>query len=85
MVKIECKTSNSWFINGKTPTTIIRNIPLDEIHPQRIEFKECEKIVETDQTFQIEEKKLEVYVVPKNQVLEIQYEPNSRLKPMYNL
>ncbi len=85
-VEFEIQTQNSWFTNG-LPKAIIRNIPnggtdrtfecfkargCNYMYPC-IQVKDCVKIVEKDQTLEIQTKIRGFIVVPKNQVMEIQY------------
>ena len=80
-------TQNSWFRTGETPQAIIRNIPnggngktfeyfkargCKHMYPC-IQVKDCIRIVETEQTFEIQTKVEGFKIVPKNQVMEIQY------------
>lgn len=85
-VVMDIQTDNSWFAHG-TPKAIIRNLPsggngntfeyfkakgCNYIYPC-IQIKDCVKIVETEQTFEIETKSQGFKIVPKKQVIEIQY------------
>lgn len=85
-VEMDIRTNNSWFALG-TPKAIVRNIPnggtgktfeyfkargCNHVYPC-IQIKDCVKIVETDQTFEIQTKAQGFKIVPKTQVIEIQY------------
>lgn len=85
-VQFEIRTQNSWFAQG-LPKAIIRNIPnggndhtfeyfkargCEYMYPC-IQVKDCIRIVETDQTLEIQTKTQGFKVVPKQQVMEIQY------------
>lgn len=85
-VIMDIRTNNSWFAQG-IPKAIIRNIPnggngktfeyfkakgCNYIYPC-IQVKDCVRIVETEQTFEIETKTQGFKIVPKKQVIEIQY------------
>lgn len=85
-VEMEIRTNNSWFAFG-TPKAIVRNIPnggtgktfeyfkargCNYVYPC-IQIKDCVKIVETEQTFEIQTKTQGFKIVPKAQVIEIQY------------
>ena len=85
-VEFEIRTQNTWFAQG-LPKAIIRNIPnggtdktfeyftargCDSMYPC-IQVKDCIKIVETEQTLEIQTKTRGFKVVPKNQIMEIQY------------
>ena len=85
-VEMDIRTTNSWFTEG-IPKAIIRNIPnggtdrtfecfkargCNYVYPC-IQIKDCVRIVETDQTFEIQTKVEGYKIVPKNQVIEIQY------------
>ena len=80
-------TQNSWFRNGEIPQAIIRNIPnggngktfeyfkargCKHMYPC-IQVKDCIRIVETEQTFEIQTRLQGFKIVPKTQVMEIQY------------
>ena len=86
-VEIEIMTNNSWLADKPTPKAIVRNIPnggqehtfeyfkargCDTIYPC-IQIKDCIKIVEKDQTFEIHKKIIGFFIVPKAQVMEIQF------------
>lgn len=81
-VQFEIRTQNSWFAQG-IPKVIVRQIlnygtekimnrGADYLHPY-IRMSDCLRVVETDQTFEIVTKNEGLKVVPKMQVLEIQY------------
>lgn len=85
-VIMDIRTNNSWFAQG-IPKAIIRNIPnggngktfeyfkakgCNYIYPC-IQVKDCVRIVETEQTFEIETKTQGFKIVPKKQIIEIQY------------
>ncbi|MBR0471132.1 MAG: hypothetical protein IJI98_00355 [Methanosphaera sp.] len=85
-VQMDIRTENSWFAMG-TPKAIVRNLPnggnghtfeyfkargCNHVYPC-IQIKDCVKIIETDQTFEIQTKTQGFKIVPKSQVIEIQY------------
>lgn len=85
-VEMDIRTDNSWFSQG-TPKAIIRNLPnggngktweyfkargCNHVYPC-IQIKDCVRIVETDETFEIQTKIEGYKIVPKCQVIEIQY------------
>ncbi len=81
-VQFEIRTQNSWFAQG-LPKAIVRQIinygtekilnrGADYVSPY-IRMSDCLRVVETDQTFEIVTKDEGLKVVPKMQVLEIQY------------
>ncbi len=85
-VEFEIRTQNSWFAQG-LPKAIVRNLPnggtdrtfevfkakgCNYIYPC-IQVKDCVRIVETDQTLEIQTKTRGFVVVPKCQIIEIQY------------
>ena len=86
-VEIEIMTNNTWLAGKPTPKAIIRNIPnggndhtfeyfkakgCNYVYPC-IQMKDCVKIVETNHTFEIQTKTRGFIIVPKNQVIEIQF------------
>ena len=81
-VQFEIRTQNSWFAQGLPKVIVrqiinygtdrIRNKGADYISPY-IRMSDCLRVVETDQTFEILMKEDGLKVVPKMQVLEIQY------------
>jgi len=81
-VQFEIRTQNSWFAQG-LPKVIVRQIPNGDVEKLMnrgvnylspyIRMSECVHVVETDQTFEIVTKNEGLKVVPKTQVLEIQY------------
>ena len=86
-VEIEIRANDSWLAGKPTPKAIIRNLPnggngrtfeyfkakgCNYVYPC-IQTKDCVQIVETDQTFEIQTKMRGFIIVPKTQVIEIQY------------
>lgn len=85
--EFEIKTNNSWFKTEKTPQAIIRNIPAPSSYRTTetfqskgckkiapcIQIKDCVKITETDQTLELETKFDGFKIIPKTQLIEIQY------------
>lgn len=86
-VEIEITTESSWLAGKPIPKAIIRNLPnggnghtfeyfkakgCNYIYPC-IQTKDCIKITETEQTFEIQTRLRGFIIVPKTQVIEIQY------------
>lgn len=81
-VIIDIQTQQTWLIPGTTPNAIVRQeinygigrikTTCDIVEPY-IKMSDCNRVTETDQTFIIQLKTGKVKVVPKCQVIEIQY------------
>ncbi|RAP51120.1 MAG: hypothetical protein BZ138_05935 [Methanosphaera sp. rholeuAM270] len=85
-VELDIRTNNTWFGSG-IPKAIIRNLPnggnghtfeyfkaygCKYVYPC-IQMQDCVSIIETDETFEIQTKRDGYKIVPKCQVIEIQY------------
>ena len=81
-VQFEIRTQNSWLTHG-VPQCIVRqiikrgmeklgNTGCKYVSPY-IRMSDCVRIVETDQTFEILTKTDGLKIIPKHQVIEIQY------------
>lgn len=81
-VQLEIKTQNTWLTQG-IPQCIVRQIVnrgMEKLGntgikhvPAYIRMSDCVRVVETDQTFEILTKTEGLKIIPKHQVIEIQY------------
>ena len=82
-VHIEIRTNNTWFVVNSTPKVIVRQILNGGLEKNRnrgcnpispyLRMSDCVSVIEYDEVFEVHLKSGEVVVVPKVQVIEIQY------------
>lgn len=82
-VRFEIRTDNSWLTYNSTPKVIVRQIlnggleksmnrGCNPVSPY-LRMSDCVRVVEYDEVFEVHLKSGSVVVVPKVQVIEIQY------------